>query len=187
MTSDGSAIAAPGVGVPRFEIAPHNCFACGSLNTSGLRLALHVEAGRCWTDLELARQFEGWDGIAHGGILCTVLDEVMAWSLVSEDNWGLTARMSVDFRRPVEIGKPIRAEGWITARRRRLIETAGRIVAAETGVELATGTGTYVAADPGRKRELRERYGFRLVPEGSSDLGDGAAAEGGAPPEGPGQ
>ena len=77
-------------------------------------LVLHVEPRRCWTELTLERRFEGWDGIAHGGILCTILDEVMAWSLVGEDNWGLTARMNVEFKKPVEIGQPIRAEGWIT-------------------------------------------------------------------------
>ena len=80
----------------------------------------------------LDRRFEGWEGIAHGGIVCTILDEVMAWALVAEDNWGVTARMSVDFRKPVPIGTPIRAEGWITRSRRRVVETAGRIVDAET-------------------------------------------------------
>ncbi len=151
-------------GVPRFEVAPHHCFACGSLNTSGMGLILHVEPGRCWTKISLERRFEGWDGIAHGGILCTVLDEVMAWSLVGEDNWGLTARMNVEFRKPVEIGRPIRAEGWIVRSRRRLVDTAARIVDPATGQALATATGIYVAADEARKRELRERYGYVPLP-----------------------
>jgi acyl-coenzyme A thioesterase PaaI-like protein len=147
----------------RFEFAPHNCFACGTLNTNGLQLRLHLEAARSWTEFELDSRFEGWEGIAHGGILCTILDEVMAWALVAEDNWGVTARMSVDFRKPVPVGTPIRADGWITRSRRRVVETAGRIVDATSGVELATAVGTYVAADEGRKQELRERYGFRLL------------------------
>ncbi len=147
-------------GVPRFEVDPHHCFACGSLNTSGIGLILHVEPGRCWTDLALERRFEGWDGIAHGGIIATILDEVMAWSLVGEDNWGVTARMQLAFRRPVEIGRPIRAEGWVTRSRRRVVEAAGRILDPASGTELATATGIYVAADETRKRELRDRYRF---------------------------
>ena len=158
MTSDTRVVDVPGV--PRFEIAPHHCFACGTLNTSGMGLVLHVEPRRAWTDLTLEERFEGWDGIAHGGILCAVLDEVMAWSLVAEDNWGLTARMNVEFRKPVEVGRPIRAEGWITRTRRRIVDTAARIVDAETEQELATATGVYVAADEARKRELRERYAY---------------------------
>jgi len=87
----------------------------------------------------------------------------MAWSLVDHDNWGLTARLSVDFKRPVPLETPIRAEGWVTQARRRLITTAGRVVDPATEFVLATAEATYVAAPEERKRELKERYGFRLV------------------------
>jgi acyl-coenzyme A thioesterase PaaI-like protein len=123
-------------------------------------LVLHVEPGRAWTDVTLEQRFQGWDGIAHGGILCAILDEVMAWSLVAEDNWGLTARMAVEFHKPIEIGRPIRAEGWILRSRRRIVDTAARIVDASTTQELATASGVYVAADEARKQELRERYAY---------------------------
>ena len=171
--------AAPGVGDPSpvgaggtkrpailsyndFRIRPHNCFACGELNEIGLHLQLNLEPDRCWTELVMPRRFEGWEGIIHGGILCTVLDEVMAWALVVHDNWGVTARMSIDFRRPVSVGQSIRAEGWIKEARRRIQVTAGRIVDAETGTELATAEATYVAASEARKRELKERYGVAV-------------------------
>ena len=45
----------------------------------------------------------------------------MAWSLASSDNWGLTARLAVDFTKPVPLEAPIHAEGRITTRRRRLM------------------------------------------------------------------
>ena len=53
----------------RIEVAPHNCFACGSLNEHGLHLDLHVAGDRCWADVTLSPAFQGWDGIAHGGIV----------------------------------------------------------------------------------------------------------------------
>jgi acyl-coenzyme A thioesterase PaaI-like protein len=142
-----------------FRVRPHNCFACGELNEVGLHLQLHLEPGRCWTELEMPLRFEGWEGIIHGGILCTVMDEVMAWALVEADNWGVTARMSVDFRKPVTVGQRIRAEGWVTETRRRIHLTAGRMVDADTGVELGRAEATYLAASGDRKRELKERYG----------------------------
>jgi acyl-coenzyme A thioesterase PaaI-like protein len=151
----------------RFEFTPHHCFGCGTLNTHGLQMALHLEPARSWTELELDQRFEGWEGVAHGGIVSTILDEVMAWALVAEDNWGVTARLSVAFKKPIPIGMPIRADGWVTKSRRRVVETAGRIVETGTNVELATATGTYVAADPVRKQELRERYGFRPIAAGT--------------------
>lgn len=159
----------------RFEFAEHNCFACGTLNTHGLGLELHLEPGRSWAELTLDRRFEGWDGIAHGGVVSTILDEVMAWSLVASDNWGVTARLNVEFRKPVLIGTPIRADGWITRSRRRLVETAARVVDATTGAELATATGSYVAADAERKRELQARYGFRRLDAAAEPAPEAAA------------
>jgi len=153
----------------RFAFAAHNCFACGTLNSNGLHLVLHLEPDRCWTELELDRRFEGWEGIAHGGITSTILDEVMAWSLVAADNWGVTARLAVEFRQPLPIETRVRAEGWITRSRRRVVDTAARIVDLASGVEFATATGLYVAADETRKRELQERYGFRRLDEGARE------------------
>jgi acyl-coenzyme A thioesterase PaaI-like protein len=150
------------------EVEPHNCFACGELNEHGLHLDLHVDGNRCWTELTLGDRFQGWDGIAHGGIVSTILDEVMAWSLAATDNWGVTARMSIAFRKPVRLGRAIRADGWTTTVRRRTIETAARIVDVGDGTVLATAEGTYVAADDERRSQLQARYRFRLVSAGPS-------------------
>jgi uncharacterized protein (TIGR00369 family) len=150
-----------------FRLRPHHCFACGELNEIGLHLKLNLEPGLCWTELEMPRRFEGWDGIIHGGILSTILDEVMAWALVSCDNWGVTARMSIEYRKPVMVGQRIRAEGRLTETRRRIQVTAGRILDADTGVELATAEATYVAANESRKRELKAFYG--VVTDESND------------------
>ncbi|MFM2106147.1 MAG: hypothetical protein RL338_1179 [Chloroflexota bacterium] len=154
------------IGGRSVEIAPHRCFACGSLNAGGLQLELHSAAGRCWTELRIPERFQGWDGIAHGGIVATVIDEVMAWSVIEQDNWGVTARLSIEYKRPAPVGSLIRAEGWVVRARRRLVETAARVIDAETGVTVATAEGLYVAAPEERKRELKERYAFRLVDDG---------------------
>jgi uncharacterized protein (TIGR00369 family) len=152
-----------GGGLPRFELAAHNCFGCGTLNANGLQVVHHLEPGRSWTELDLDRRFEGWQGVVHGGILCTILDEVMAWALVGQDMWGVTARLSVEFKRPVEVGRRIRAIGQVSRARRRLVETTGQITDLDSGAILATATGVYVAADERRKGELREQYGFRRI------------------------
>jgi len=148
-------------GGPTFEFEPHNCFACGELNEHGLQLKLHLEERRSWTEFVLDDRFEGWRGVTHGGIIATVLDEVMAWALVAEDNWGVTARMTIDFKRPVLVGTSVRAEGWIVRNRRRLVDTAGQIVDAN-GTLLASAEAVYVAANEERKRELMARYGVRI-------------------------
>ena len=144
-----------------FRFEPHRCFACGELNEQGLRLELHTDGDGCRTELTLDPRFQGWEGVAHGGILCTILDEVMAWSVIGRGTWGVTARMAVDFKRPVPVGRAIRAEGQVVQSGRRLYRTTGIIVDAETGETLAAAEGTYVAAPPDRLAELQARYQLR--------------------------
>lgn len=167
MTSDALQLSDIRIRGRRVELNPHDCFACGELNVHGLQLILHVTEELCWTELTLPRRFQGWEGIAHGGIVCTILDELMAWSIVAGDSWAFTARMSVDFRRPIQIGQRIRAEGRLVRTRRRLFDTAARIIAVDGGEVLATAAATYVAAREDQQRALKERYGFRLVQETS--------------------
>jgi acyl-coenzyme A thioesterase PaaI-like protein len=172
LTSEAAATAVVRTTASTFEFSPHNCFGCGTLNSHGMQLDLHIETGRCWTELTLQPHFEGWQGIAHGGIVCTVLDEVMAWSLVGADNWGVTAKLSVAFKRPIRVGQPIRAEGWVTKERRRLVATAGTVVDMADGTVLASAEALYMAATKERKRELQQRYGFRTRAD-APELGAG--------------
>ncbi len=160
MTSEPRIVAAEGI--EGFEFAEHNCFACGSLNEHGLGMTIHIDRGRAWSELTLEQRFEGWAGVIHGGILATLLDEVMGWTMAADDDWGVTARLAVTYRRPVEPGTLVRVEGWVTRSRRRLVETAGRVVDGN-GAECATATATYATVDETRKRELRERYGVRRL------------------------
>ncbi len=152
------------IGGRRIELAPHNCFACGALNVHGLHLELHAGDDRCWVELTLADRFEGWEGMAHGGIVCTILDEVMAWALVDHDIWGVTARMNVEFKLPVPIGRPIRGEGRVINVRRRLVQAEGVILDPADGSILARSEATFVGASASRKAELKARYGFDVAP-----------------------
>ena len=156
----------------RYVVSPHACFACGELNTHGLQLVLHVADGTCWTELTLLPDFQGWEGIAHGGIVATILDEVMGWALAAADAWGFTAKMSIDYKRPVPVGTRLRGEGRLVERRKRLLTMTARLLDADTGVILATADALYVAAPAAQLAQLKERYAFRLVPD---DAGEGAS------------
>jgi acyl-coenzyme A thioesterase PaaI-like protein len=160
---DGSTAARQRVG--RFEFAAHGCFACGQLNVAGLRLELHAAGDRCWTEIALPRTFEGWQGITHGGVVSAILDEVMVWSLIGADRLGFTARLEVDFRRPVPVEHTIRAEGWIEEQRRRRFNTRAQVTDATTGELLAEARAVYLAAPLAQEASLRDRYDIRIVDE----------------------
>jgi acyl-coenzyme A thioesterase PaaI-like protein len=151
--------------VGRFDFAAHACFACGQLNVHGLRLELHAQGDRCWTELAVPATFQGWEGITHGGVVSAILDEVMAWSLIGADRLGFTARLEVDFKRPVPVGRPIRAEGWVEDRRRRRFDTRAELRDLGTGKLLAEARAIYIGAPLDQEAAMRERYDIRIVDE----------------------
>jgi uncharacterized protein (TIGR00369 family) len=148
----------------RIEVEPHGCFVCGDLNEQGLRLPIYSSGDRAWTTLTIEPRFQGWADLTHGGILATLLDEVMGWALFERDCWGVTAEMSVRYKRPVPVGRRVRVEGWVVDVRRRLFHAAGRITDELDETILCSARATYVGADDATKAELKRRYAFRLVP-----------------------
>jgi uncharacterized protein (TIGR00369 family) len=147
-----------------FRFEPHHCFACGELNDGGLRLVLHTSPDGAWTETTLDGTFQGWDAVAHGGIVCTLLDEVMAWSVIGQGTWGVTARLNVAFRRPIPTGRAVRAVGRVVGDHRRAIRTAGRVFDPQTGEDYATAEGTFMALPAHDLERLKARYGMRRVP-----------------------
>jgi uncharacterized protein (TIGR00369 family) len=160
-----------------FEFEPHHCFACGELNEHGLHLVLHTSPDGAWTELALDQRFQGWEAVAHGGVVCTILDEVMAWAVIGRGTWGVTARMAVTFRGPVRTGTAIRAEGRVVEQNRRAVRAEGRVVDPATGDVLATGESTFVALPPDQLERLKARYGMRRITADSDDVGSSGRAE----------
>ena len=146
-----------------FEFEPHHCFACGELNAHGMRLELHASPEGSWTELRVDAAFQGWEAVVHGGIVCTILDEVMAWAVIGKGTWGVTARLNVAFRKPIRTGRAIRAEGWVVQQDRRAVRAEGKIVDTESGDILATGASTFIAVPPNQLEQLKARYGMRRL------------------------
>lgn len=168
-----------------FDFEPHHCFACGELNEHGLHLVLHTSPDGAWTELVLEPRFQGWEAVAHGGIVCTILDEVMAWAVIGQGTWGVTARLAVTFKRPIPTGARIRAEGRVVQLGRRAVRAEGRVLDPATGLVMATGESTFVALPPDQVERLKARYGMRRVdaprtPDMTGSVADAPGASGAA-------
>lgn len=137
----------------------HNCFGCGRMNEYGLQLAFHADQrGGVWADFIPAERFEGYTGMVHGGVLSTVLDEVMAWSLYRHATWAVTAELTVRFRAPVRVGVITRATGWQVSARGRRIEMAGEIRRRDDDAVLATATALFIRVPEAQAAAWRDRY-----------------------------
>ncbi len=142
----------------RYAFADHNCFACGGENPIGMRLHIELGDGTARTTWTVGADYVGWSDKAHGGIIATLLDEVMAWAPSSFDSWAVTAEMTVRFRSPAAPGEELRAEGKVVERRRRIYDVRGEVRGAD-GRLVAEGRGRYLGATPSDKATLKERYG----------------------------
>lgn len=138
----------------------HACFGCGVENAHGLQLRFEAnqDGDGVLTRVTLAPRFEGYMGVAHGGIISTILDEVMAWSLYRRDIWAVTGQMQTRFRKPVEIGKPLIAIGHLRNDRGRVIETTGELRDARDDTLLGEATATFVRVPDSQAAMWRERY-----------------------------
>lgn len=121
------------------------CFGCGKENEFGLQLEFSLEKGKAMAEFTLKPRFQGWNGIAHGGIVATVLDEAMAWAIKSFGIKAVTAEMSVKYRKPTPIGKPLKVIGSILKSKGRAIFTEAKIM--DEDKILATATATYIRID----------------------------------------
>ena len=142
----------------RYAFADHNCFACGGENPIGMHL--HIELGDATARAEWVggEDYVGWSDKLHGGIVATLLDEVMAWACSSFDAWAVTAEMTVRYRSPAMPGETLRAEGRVASRRRRIYEVTGTVRGSDDRI-VAEGSGRYLGASPTQKADLKDRYG----------------------------
>jgi acyl-coenzyme A thioesterase PaaI-like protein len=111
------------------------CFACGQNNPIGLKLAFHFDGDEYVTAFEVRREYQGWAGIAHGGLVATVLDETMTRMLWEKDINSVTARLQVRYHHPIRVGDLLVIRGRITRMRPPLIEMAA--VATSNGIVVA--------------------------------------------------
>jgi acyl-coenzyme A thioesterase PaaI-like protein len=139
------------------DLTTWNCFACGQSHEKGLRLRFTAPGPeRIRSDFEISASHVGLGRIVHGGIVATVFDEAMVWTLY---RWRyqphVTARMEQRFRGVIEADVPLVVEAEITEDRgrRRKVEAA-LFGEDDPGKPLAEASGIYLPAAPAMLTDL---------------------------------
>ncbi|MEA3362784.1 MAG: PaaI family thioesterase [Thermodesulfobacteriota bacterium] len=103
-----------------------HCFGCSQKNPYGLKMQFYADDNALYSWLSVPNHLCGWDGIVHGGVISTMLDEIMGWSAIySLRRIIMTKTMTVDFFKPVYIEDKLRVEGRVieqTSEREAIIE-----------------------------------------------------------------
>jgi uncharacterized protein (TIGR00369 family) len=137
----------------------NNCFGCGGENARGMKLTFEQddEAKRIRGTFALGAEYEGGPGYLHGGIIATVLDEVMGKVSRFRNLRAVTAELNIEYLRPVPVGRMLRVEGFETGMVGRNISIQGEIWDAESNQLLARAKGRFVTLLEGDVRNLEAR------------------------------
>ena len=116
------------------------CFGCGQDNPIGLKLSFRREGDLFRGEFTAREEHQGYPGMVHGGIIATLLDEVMANNLFDRGIFVVTAEITVRYVHRVPIGEKLFLFSRQLDRRRRLYEmeawiedNLGRILAQARG------------------------------------------------------
>jgi uncharacterized protein (TIGR00369 family) len=126
----------------------NGCFVCGGANAHGMHLAFEQDddARRIRGHFRVAPQYQGATGSAHGGIIATLLDEVMAKVSRFTGVQAVTAELAIEYLRPVPVDEDLILEGHEVNREGRNLHYAGEIRNA-SGAVLARSRGRFVEVD----------------------------------------
>lgn len=121
-----------------------HCFACGPAETHGLRLAYRFSGpDTLEADVSFDPRFQGFDGVVHGGILVTALDDAMANLACLRGERAVTAELTTRFLKPVYVGEAVTIRATVLRRVRQLLTCTGEVVDA-TGTVRAEATGKFL-------------------------------------------
>ena len=147
------------------------CFGCGSENEHGLNLKARIEGDLVVADMQFAPWFQGGPGVVHGGAVAAFFDDLMGFVPVAHLVPAVTARLEIDYRRPIPLGTSVRGEAWLTERDGRKLwaravglDAAGEIFVETRALYLAVNIEHFVQALDDMPAEQRERLA-RFVPD----------------------
>lgn len=124
------------------------CFVCGEENPIGLHLNFEFDGETLTAKKILPREYEGYEGIVHGGIISAMLDEAMCKFIQKKFGaQAMTGRLEIRYRHPT----PINLELTISARqesRRQNIITMNSTCATADGKVTAEATAKFAVVSP---------------------------------------
>ena len=135
------------------DLPGNRCFGCGPTNPIGLNLEFfRTGEHSVATEFTASPDHCGAEGVIHGGIQATLLDEVLGVAIRTLVPPGVqpgavTAEFKLRYRKPALVGEPMRVEGEFVRGEGRNRFVEGRILDA-AGNLLTVAEARWVVVDP---------------------------------------
>lgn len=132
---------------PRID---NHCIGCGEANPHSFKLSFlfdrRDERVRTWITPD-ARMHGSLDTV-HGGFVSLLLDETMGKSLSHRKIKAPTARLTVNFRKPMRVGQPYVLVSWIEGMNGRKNMLRGEVRDAVTDTLIADADALFITVTP---------------------------------------
>jgi acyl-coenzyme A thioesterase PaaI-like protein len=124
------------------------CFVCGPGNPRGLGLRFApLEGDGARGIITLDMHLQGYRGIAHGGVVMLLVDDVMAHAAANVGEKVMTAAVAVRFRGSVRLGVPLTVTARVRSRRANILKIEATIEG-DGGELLVTAEGSFASVGP---------------------------------------
>ena len=135
--------------MPRTRDA-NNCFVCGPNNPIGLGVRFRLVDDLCRGEFTPDERHVGYNKVTHGGIVFSLLDDVMANWLWLQGHAAFTAKAEVRYRAELPVGAAVNLEGRCLTRKGRLAQMQGRVIRQDNDELVAEATASFMlsAAKP---------------------------------------
>jgi len=119
------------------------CFVCGPRNPIGLKLNFTFDGKIMKTEFIPRKEHQGFMNIVHGGIIATLLDEIMVKLAIDMGMPAVTAHMDIRLKKAMNVGEKITVEAKITKDTKKTIEAYAK-AATDDDVIVADARGKLV-------------------------------------------
>ena len=129
-------------------LPPHypTCFGCGPESPEGFRIEVRREGDEVVATHVFEDRHSGAPGIAHGGAVAVVVDDVLGFLLYVTKAPGVTRRLEVDYLKPVLTGVPYVVRGRIDRRDGRKLWVSCECTGPD-GVVTFRATGLFIVVE----------------------------------------
>jgi uncharacterized protein (TIGR00369 family) len=118
------------------------CFGCSKLNPHGLGLRFRRVGETIQSTYVIPERFHGAPGLAHGGIVATILDEVSCATVAFlRGSYVVTGELMVRYVRPCHVEQEVTASARITGEHRRYLIVEAEVM--RDGELLARSSGKF--------------------------------------------
>jgi len=126
------------------ESQANGCFVCGQANPIGLKLVFRMDGEVCRSEFTADSRHMGYWDVTHGGIVFSLLDDVMANWLWLQGIQCFTAKADIRYRAQLPIGVAVRLEGRCLKRKGRLALMEGRVIRIDSDEVVAEASASFM-------------------------------------------